>query len=130
MKVHGVLEFISGIVSIISGIVFFIVGVSKRLPSIMTYGYGLGLIIGGIIIIVIAHSFLNDADRLNTLEYELIRMKNEKEMLQRRSINSSESESNKKLLVKASREMTLCKHCGARISKSTLYCPSCGKENE
>ena len=142
MKVHGILEVVSGIIAIAFGAIFIIVGLIIKMSAGIILGVGVGAIIAGILVYKLGQTLLIDADRLNFLKIEYESLKNdanklktlessiEKKYEQSKTSNDSTINTPRKIVYKTTQDYTFCKYCGAKISKSALYCPSCDKENQ
>ena len=136
MREHGILEKIGGILSIIAGIILFFIGIFSDYDKARNIIEGIGGVIIGIIYILLANTWLRDAERLDEAERKIEALESKNEDLMEKLIKAGVLEAPKQVKpIEAKsndieKQFVSCPHCGFKNPKGAKECSSCYKPLE
>lgn len=136
MREHGILEKIGGILCIIAGTILFFIGIFNDYDKARNIIEGIVGVIIGIIYILLANTWLRDAERLDEAERKIEALESKNEDLMERLIKAGVLEAPKEVKPIDTKSDTLekqfvsCPHCGFKNPKGAKECSSCYKPLE
>jgi len=136
MREHGILEKIGGILCIIAGIILFFIGIFSDYDKARNIIEGIGGVIIGIIYILLANTWLRDAERLDEAERKIEALESKNEDLMEKLIKAGVLEAPKvvkQIDTKSNdieKQFVSCPHCGFKNPKGAKECSSCYKPLE